>query len=86
MSCPALKSKKHNRLISSTAAGKEAGSQYLKAIESDARHAGAYNNLINISYMARDYGNALKYIGQAETNGVTLNPKLKQAVLQVAKK
>jgi hypothetical protein len=36
--------------------------------------------------MARDYGTALKYIDQAETSGVALNPRLKQAVLQVAKK
>lgn len=86
MSCPALLSQQHNRRISSKAAGKEAGSQYLRAIESDARHAGADNNLINLCYIVKDYENALKYIQQAETSGVTLNPKLKQAVIQLAKK
>jgi tetratricopeptide (TPR) repeat protein len=65
---------------------REAGDQYLKAIASDARHAGAYNNLINLFYIAKDYGSALKFIGQAEANGVSLNPKLKRAVIQLAKK
>jgi len=64
----------------------EAESHYLKAIEAEASHLGAYNNLINLYYVSMDFDRALKFIEQAETNGVQLNPKLKEAVLQVAKK
>ena len=64
----------------------EAGSQYLKAIEADAGHLRAHNNLINLCYITRDYEKALMYIKQAEANGVEVNPKLKEAVLQIAKK
>ncbi len=85
-SLPADYSYVHGNILFKLNRPQEAGSQYLKAIESDARHTGAYNNLINLHYMARDYGTALKYINQAETSGVALNPRLKQAVLQVAKK
>jgi tetratricopeptide (TPR) repeat protein len=83
---PADYSYVHGNILFKLNRPQEAGHQYLKAIESDARHTGAYNNLINLCYMARDYGDALKYIDQAETSGVALNPRLKQAVLQVAKK
>jgi len=64
----------------------EACGQYLKAIESDPGHLRAHNNLINICYLTREYEKALKYIKIAEANGVELNPRLKEAVLQVAKK
>lgn len=83
---PADYSYVHGNILFKLNQTQEAGVQYLKAIESDARHAGAYNNLINLFYMAKEYGNALKFIDQAGANGVALNPKLKQAVLQVAKK
>jgi len=63
-----------------------ASGQYLKAIEADASHLGAYNNLINLCYTAKEYEEALKFIDRAEKNGVKLNPKLKEAVLQLAKK
>jgi hypothetical protein len=36
--------------------------------------------------MAKDYGNALKLIQPAEASGVRVNPKLKQAVIRIAKK
>jgi len=64
----------------------EAEGQYLKAIEADPRHLPAYNNLINLCYVARDFQKALKFMGQAEANGLALNPKLKEAVTQLAKK
>ena len=64
----------------------EASGQYLKAIEADAGHLRAYNNLVNICYLARDYEKALKFIKQAKTNGVELNPKLREAVLKTAQK
>jgi tetratricopeptide (TPR) repeat protein len=64
----------------------DAHDQYLKTLESDSAHVGAYNNLVNMYYMARDYAGALEYIETAESNGVEVNPKLKEAVLKAAKK
>jgi len=64
----------------------EAQSFYLKAIDADPRHLPAYNNLINLCYVTRDFEKALKFIEQAEANGVALNPKLKEAIIQLAKK
>jgi tetratricopeptide (TPR) repeat protein len=64
----------------------DAHDHYLKALESDAAHVGAYNNLVNMYYMAKDYEGALKYIETAEGHGVEINPKLKEAVLKATKK
>jgi pentatricopeptide repeat protein len=76
----------HGNVLFKLSRYQEACDQYLKAIASDPGHLRAYNNLINLCYVTRDYEKALKFIGQAEANGVELNPKLKEAVLQVAKK
>jgi len=83
---PADYSYVHGNILFKLNRTREAGNQYLKAVASDPRHAGAYNNLINLFYMAKDYRSALEFIGQAEANGVVLNQKLKQAVIQLAKK
>jgi tetratricopeptide (TPR) repeat protein len=64
----------------------DAHDQYLKTLEADSAHIGAYNNLVNMYYMAKDYEGALKYIETAEANGVEVNPKLKEAVLKATKK
>ena len=64
----------------------EAEGEYLKAIQADPRHLPAHNNLINLCYTARDFEKALKYVQQAESNGIKLNPKLKEAVTQIAQK
>ena len=64
----------------------EAEGEYLKAIQTDPRHLAAHNNLINLCYMTRDFEKALKFVEQAEANGVEINPKLKEAVTQIAKK
>jgi len=64
----------------------EASDQYLRAIKSDSGHLRAYNNLINLCYITRDYEKALKFIKQAKTNGVEINPKLREAVLKTAQK
>ena len=64
----------------------EAANQYLKAIGTDPRHLPAYNNLVNLCYVTGDFEKALKFIEQGEANGVELNPKLKEAVTQIAKK
>jgi pentatricopeptide repeat protein len=60
----------------------EAGDQYLEAINIEPQHVSAYNNLISLYYMAKNYEQALKYIHQAEASGVKLNPELKKAVLK----
>jgi tetratricopeptide (TPR) repeat protein len=83
---PADYSYVHGNILFKLNRTREAGHQYLRAIASDARHAGAYNNLINLFYMAKDYGNALKFIDRAEASGVVLNGRLKSAVMQLAKK
>lgn len=85
-SLPADYSYVHGNILFKLGRAGDAALRYLKAIESDSGHAGAFNNLISILYLAKDYGNALKYIGQAEACGVAINPKLKRAVLQIAKK
>ncbi len=60
----------------------EAQELYLAAINADPRHASAYNNLINIYFARNDMADALKYLQQAEANGVTVNEKLKKAILE----
>ena len=60
----------------------EAQGFYLAAVQADPRHANAYVNLIGICLMRGDKAGALTYLQQAEGNGVALNEKLKQAVLQ----
>jgi tetratricopeptide (TPR) repeat protein len=60
----------------------EAEGFYLEAIQADPKHANAYNNLINILYMRGDMAQALKYLNQAEANGVQVLEGLKKAVLE----
>ena len=85
-SLPADYSYVHGNILFKLGRAGDAVFRYLKAIESNSGHARAFNNLISIFYLAKDYGNAVKYIAQAEAGGVTINPKLKRAVLQIAKK
>jgi tetratricopeptide (TPR) repeat protein len=59
----------------------EAQGYYLEAVLTDPRYANAYTNLIGIYLTRGDAANALKYLQQAEGNGVALNEKLKKAVL-----
>jgi tetratricopeptide (TPR) repeat protein len=59
----------------------EALALYQAAVQADPRHANAYNNLISIAFARNDVAGALKYLEQAESNGVTVNEKLKKAVL-----
>jgi tetratricopeptide (TPR) repeat protein len=60
----------------------EARDQYLEVIKRDPSHANAYNNLANLYFMSKKYQKALDYLNQAESNGATVNPKLKKAVLK----
>ena len=54
---------------------------YLAAVQADPGHANAYNNLINIFFAKGDMAQALKYLKQAEDNGVKVIGGLKKAVL-----
>jgi len=76
----------HGNILFKLQKFEQARDQYLEAIKTDPRHPGAYNNLINMCYMAKSYEAALKFLNQAEANGVQLNPKLKEAVLKAAGK
>ena len=42
--------------------------------------------MINLHSMAKDFEGALKFLNQAEANGVTINPGLKEAILKGAEK
>jgi len=76
----------HGNILFKMKRFQDAHGQYLKALEADATHIGAYNNLVNMHYMAKDYEGAMKFIEAAEANGVEVNPKLKEAVLKANEK
>ncbi len=60
----------------------EAQTFYQEAVQADPRHANATNNLISILFARGDTAGALKYLEQAEANGVAVNEKLKKAILE----
>ncbi len=60
----------------------EARSQYQAAVQADPRHGNAWNNLISIQFASGDPAGSLKLLEEAEANGVTVNEKLKQAILE----
>jgi pentatricopeptide repeat protein len=76
----------HGNILFKMNTYQEAEGQYLKAIAADPSHLPAYNNLVNLCYVTGDFEKALKFVEQAEANGVEINPKLKEAVTRIAKK
>lgn len=54
--------------------------EYIEAIRINPKHNQAYNNLISIFYMGKQYKRASEYLKLAESNDVKVNPKLKDAV------
>jgi pentatricopeptide repeat protein len=64
----------------------QARDQYVEAIERDPKHEKAYNNLINIYFMAKQYEKALELVENAESDGVSINSKLKEAIRLALKK
>jgi pentatricopeptide repeat protein len=64
----------------------DAHDQYVETIERDPKHGNAYNNLINLYFMAKDYQKALDYLKKAEANSVQINPELKKAVQKAVEK
>jgi pentatricopeptide repeat protein len=76
----------HGNILFKLQKFQEARDRYLEAIKTNPRHTNAYNNLINLYYMAKNYEGALKLLSQAEAEGVQINSKLKEAVLKAAGK
>lgn len=64
----------------------ESLNQYFETLSHDPKHDKAYNNIINLFFMAKNYQKALEMVKQAEAAGVVVNPRLKEAVLQAVKK
>ena len=62
----------------------EASQKYKDAIEINPRHAGAYNNLAAIFYLAKEFPAALAHLERAEQQGLedNLNLKLKHLVYE----
>lgn len=58
----------------------DAHNQYLESIKHDPKHEKAYNNLINIYFMAKQYKKAMEFVENAELTGLKINPKLKEAI------
>ena len=58
----------------------EALNEYVEAIKINPKHKQAYNNLISLLYMAKQYKKASEYLKLAESNKINVNPKLKDAV------
>lgn len=59
---------------------------YVQAVKLDPKHKDAYNNLINIYLMSKQYQKGLDYLKIAEANDVKINEKLKEALLKAAGK
>jgi len=64
----------------------EAEARYKAAIENDAMHVNSYNNLINLLYTEKRYADARAFLDQAEAHEIHVQPGLKKAVLDAAKK
>jgi len=64
----------------------EAHDQYVESIKRNPKHDKAYNNLINIYFMAKQYQKAMELVEQAEATGIRINAKLKEAIQQAIEK
>jgi len=53
---------------------------YIEAIKANPQNGAAYNNLAIIFHMGKKHQEALKYLNEAEKNGVKVNPKLKASI------
>lgn len=52
--------------------------QYVETIKREPRHEFAYNNAASIYFMSKLYETALRFLEQAEANGVKINPQFKK--------
>lgn len=64
----------------------EAREQYPKAIQADPKHTESWNNLAYLWFLDHDLTKARETLQKAEAMGVSLNPALKQAILEAGKK
>jgi pentatricopeptide repeat protein len=76
----------HGNILFKLKEFQQAHDQYLKAVTTDPKHKDAYNNLINIYLMSKQYQKGLDYLKLAEKNNVKINEKLKEALLKAAGK
>lgn len=76
----------HGNILFKLREFQEAHDMYVKAITLDPKHKDAYNNLINIYLMSKQYQKGLEYLKMAEDNHVKINEKLKEALLKAAGK
>jgi tetratricopeptide (TPR) repeat protein len=60
--------------------------QYEKALQADPKYTEAWNNLAYLWFADHDPDQALRVLQRADAKGVTVNPALKQAILDAAKK
>lgn len=60
----------------------EAREQYQRAIAVDPGHANAYNNLANLYRLVKNYPRAMQCLMEAEKNGASVNPRLKELLLK----
>ncbi len=56
--------------------------QYRSAIDVDPGYANAYNNLANLYYIDKKYPEAIRCLQEAEKNGVSIHPRLKEMLLK----
>jgi tetratricopeptide (TPR) repeat protein len=64
---------------------REAHGKYLEALKIDPNHGKASNNIATLYYMIKKYKEALKYLNNAEKNGVKVNHKFKEAINKALK-
>lgn len=63
----------------------EAQIQYRAALQMDPTYGRAWNNLINLLWVDRDYDQAIAYLHKAEAAKVQIDPRLRMAVLTAGK-
>lgn len=76
----------HGNILFKLREFQQAHDMYEQAVTTDPKHKDAYNNLINIYLMSKQYQKGLDYLKIAEENEVEINKKLKEALLKAAGK
>jgi tetratricopeptide (TPR) repeat protein len=76
----------HGNILFKLREFQQAHDMYVQAVTVDPKHKDAYNNLINIYLMSKQYQKGMDYLKIAEGNDVKINKKLKEALLKAAGK
>jgi len=76
----------HGNILFKLREFQQAHDMYLQAVTVEPKHKDAYNNLINMYLMSKQYQKGLDYLKLAEENEVKINEKLKEALLKAAGK